>query len=70
MYLDTKEIWMGIFKAWIFSILIIGISCYQGLAARNGAEGVGIATRRAVVISFLAILISGYFITRFFYWNS
>jgi len=70
MYLDAKEILMGIFKAWFFSIIIIGVSCYQGLAARDGAEGVGRATRRAVVISFLMILISGYFITRFFYWNS
>ncbi len=70
MYLDAKEIWMGIFKAWFFSIIIVGVSCYQGFAAKNGAEGVGIATRRSVVISFLAILISGYFITRFFYWGS
>ncbi len=66
-YLTQKEIWVGMLKAFVFSIIIVAISCYQGLAARGGAVGVGIATRRSVVISFLMILIVGYFITRFFY---
>ena len=65
--LTEKEIWVGMFKAWIFSILIAGVSCYQGMAARDGAVGVGRATRRAVVFSFLVILIVGYMITRMFY---
>ena len=66
-FLHNKEIYVGLFKAWEFSLVITGVSCYQGLAATNGAMGVGLATRRAVVISFLLILITGYFITRFFY---
>lgn len=65
--LTAKEIWIGILKAWVFSIIIVAVSCYQGMSARDGAVGVGIATRRSVVISFLAILIIGYFITRLFY---
>lgn len=67
MYLTTKEIWVGMLKALVFAIIIVGISCYQGLAARRGAVGVGMATRRSVVISFLMIIIVGYFITRLFY---
>jgi phospholipid/cholesterol/gamma-HCH transport system permease protein len=65
--LESKEIWMGILKAWVFGCLIVSISCYQGLIATRGAVGVGMATRGSVVISFLMILVSGYFLTRLFY---
>ena len=43
------------------------IACHEGFATTNGAVGVGNATRRTVIISFLAILISGYMLTRMFY---
>lgn len=66
-FLHTKEIWIGVFKAWVFSIIVVSISCYQGLATTGGAIGVGLATRRSVVISFLVVIIVGYFITRIFY---
>ena len=36
-------------------------------ATTQGAVGVGNATRRTVILSFLSILIVGYFITRLFY---
>ncbi len=65
-YLHNKEIYVGLLKAWEFSLIITGVSCYQGLSATNGAVGVGLATRRSVVISFLLVLVTGYFITRFF----
>lgn len=62
-----KDIWVGEFKAWIFGITIATIACHQGLSARGGAIGVGIAVRKAVVHSFLFVLIFGYFITTIFY---
>ena len=65
--LNEKEIWVGMLKALVFAIAVVGISCYQGMAAKEGAVGVGRATRLAVVISFLVILIMGYMITRIFY---
>lgn len=65
--LTGREIWVGFFKAWVFSVLITGISCFQGLSATDGAVGVGTATRRSVVICFLTVLITGYIITRMFY---
>mgnify|MGYP006277668601 CR=1 FL=1 len=66
-FLENKEVYVGLFKAWVFSIVIVTVACYQGLTATNGAVGVGQATRRTVVISFLLILIIGYIITRMFY---
>jgi len=65
--LTIREILVGFFKAWVFSILIVGISCFQGLSALNGAVGVGFATRRSVVVCFLTVLITGYVITRMFW---
>jgi phospholipid/cholesterol/gamma-HCH transport system permease protein len=67
MYLDNKEIYVGLLKALVFAVIVSGVGCYQGLATKGGAVGVGIATRRAVVISFLLIISAGYFITRIFY---
>ncbi len=65
--LSNKEIYVGFLKAWAFAVMIVGISCFQGLSAKDGAVGVGRATRRSVVISFLTVLISGYMISRLFY---
>ncbi|HPN83967.1 MAG TPA: ABC transporter permease [Victivallales bacterium] len=67
MYLDMKEVLVGTLKALVFAVIVAGVGCYQGVATRGGAVGVGIATRRSVVISFLLIIAVGYFITRSFY---
>ena len=66
-FLENKEVYVGLFKALVFGMIVATISCYEGLAATNGALGVGRATRRAVVLSFLLILVVGYYITRLFY---
>ena len=51
----------------LFGVVIATVACYQGFQATEGAVGVGSATRRTVVISFLTILVLGYMITRMFY---
>ncbi|HCX89857.1 MAG: ABC transporter permease [Deltaproteobacteria bacterium CG12_big_fil_rev_8_21_14_0_65_43_10] len=61
-YMELEDIYTGLLKACIFGIIIATISCYQGFSTRGGAEGVGKATTRAVVLSSLIILISNYFI--------
>ena len=66
-FITVKDINVGLFKAFLFGVIIVIVACQQGFLATNGAVGVGRATRRSVVISFLAILISGFFITRIFY---
>lgn len=62
-----KDIWVGNLKAVIFGLTISAISCRQGLAATGGAIGVGIAVRQAVVLSYLFVIIFGYFTTAVFY---
>ncbi len=64
---EVKDVYVGLLKSMIFGMLICGISCTVGFNTTQGAAGVGASTRRSVILSFLTILIGGYFITRFFY---
>jgi len=66
-YLDLQDIYIGLVKACIFGMIIATIGCYEGFNAQGGAEGVGRATTRAVVLSSLLILIANYFITALFF---
>lgn len=66
-YAANKDLYVGLFKAAIFGVIIATVACYQGLSTTEGAVGVGRATRQTVIISFLMILIVGYMITRLFY---
>jgi len=58
-----RDVKMALTKAFVFGVLIVFISCREGLQAREGAVGVGRATTEAVVIGSLAILISNFFLT-------
>ena len=41
----------------VFGVIIVLISCYQGLATRGGAAGVGKSTTGAVVTSIILIFV-------------
>ena len=60
---DLTLIYGGLFKGIIFGIVIATVGCACGLRATNGAEGVGIATRKTVVQAFLLILIFNYYMS-------
>jgi len=66
-FAENKDLFVGMLKAFLFGIIIVITACHQGFATTQGAVGVGNATRRTVIISFLSILIVGYFVTRIFY---
>jgi phospholipid/cholesterol/gamma-HCH transport system permease protein len=68
--IDTKDIYTGLFKAWVFGIVIATIGCGKGLRAKGGAIGVGEATRTSVIACFVMIIVLGFFITSFFYGGS
>ena len=52
-----KDIWFGLLKSASFGAAVALMGCYKGLAAAGGAEGVGAATTRAVVLGCEAILV-------------
>jgi len=57
------DIISGIVKTFFFGAIIAMVSCHKGFMTSGGAEGVGRATTMAVVLSFMGILISDYFLT-------
>lgn len=66
-YIGIKDLFVGLFKVIVFSIIIINVSSYQGLNAYGGAEGVGHASTYAVVSSFFLIIFANLIITGLFY---
>ena len=60
---ETKDLVQGLVKATVFGCALTVISCAQGFNASGGAKGVGIGTTRAVVGSFVTILVLDYFLT-------
>ena len=62
-----KDLFVGLLKAGVFGLVIGTVSVAEGFGTRLGATGVGKATQRAVIVSFLAILAFGYMITRLCY---
>jgi phospholipid/cholesterol/gamma-HCH transport system permease protein len=61
--LTVDDVYHGLLKACFFGASIALISCYKGFYSEGGAEGVGKATTGAVVVSFMTILISDYFLS-------
>ena len=57
---QTQDVAGGLMKTFVFGFIIAVMGCYNGFETRGGAEGVGIATMKAVVSSCLLILISNY----------
>lgn len=66
--LSMHDLKVCIIKAFSFGFVISLISCSCGMEAKDGAKGVGIATTKAVVWSFVAIVILDLiFAAAFFY---
>ena len=62
---DLNDVANGIFKSFVFAIIIAVVSCHQGLITRGGPRGIGRSVTKAVVNSIVLILILDYFLTRF-----
>lgn len=61
--LEMDDIYNGLLKAAFFGAALALLCCYRGFYSEGGAEGVGKATTGAVVVSFMTILISDYFLS-------
>jgi phospholipid/cholesterol/gamma-HCH transport system permease protein len=62
--LKLREIGNGLIKSVVFGGIIALVSCYVGFKTSGGARGIGQATTRSVVLSFMLILVADYFLTR------
>lgn len=58
--ITSTDIRQNLLKAFVFGVIIAFVGCTQGLLTDGGATGVGMRTRRAVVVSFILVLVVGY----------
>src|SRR5947207_1770568 len=58
----------GLIKSGVFGTLISGLACFLGLNVTGGAQGVGAATTRTVVLTIVALIIVDLFFTGAFYY--
>ena len=61
---STTDLWGSVVKTLLFGAIIAIVSCYKGMTASGGAEGVGRAVNQGVVIAFLGIFAFNYVFTQ------
>lgn len=66
-FLRFGDIMDGLIKAVVFGLILSLVACYYGFYASGGAEGVGKAATRSVVLGCVLILASDYVMTSFMY---
>ncbi len=57
LFYEPFDITFSLIKMTSFGLIVTSIGCYQGFETKGGAEGVGVSTTRAVVISCMLILV-------------
>lgn len=66
-FLQTWDIGSGLVKGAVFEFLVALMGCYHGMNSGRGAQGVGRATKSAVVGASVLILASNYLLTEVFF---
>ena len=61
---DLADVANGVFKSFVFALIIAVTSCHQGLITRGGPRGIGRSVTKAVVNSIVLIVIFDYLLTR------
>jgi phospholipid/cholesterol/gamma-HCH transport system permease protein len=68
--IDFLEFWdvvSGLIKGAVFGFIVALMGCYHGMRSSGGAQGVGRATKTAVVSASVLILASNYILTEVFF---
>ncbi|MCH2164268.1 MAG: ABC transporter permease [Marinovum sp.] len=66
-FLEFWDVGSGLVKGAVFGFLIALMGCYFGMQSGRGAQGVGRATKSAVVAASVLILASNYVLTEVFF---
>jgi phospholipid/cholesterol/gamma-HCH transport system permease protein len=64
-FVELKDVANGLFKSFVFAVVIGVVSCHQGLVTRGGPRGIGRSVTKAVVNSIVLVVILDYVLTRF-----
>jgi len=57
LFFEPWDVQFAVIKSLSFGLTITSIGCFFGFTTRGGAEGVGLSTTRAVVVSSMVILV-------------
>lgn len=63
-FVTIEAVMNGMVKALIFGVIISIVPCYVGLGIKGGPREIGKSVTKAVVLSFVLVLVSDYFISR------
>jgi phospholipid/cholesterol/gamma-HCH transport system permease protein len=66
-FLETWDVVSGMIKGAVFGFIVALMGCYYGMNSGRGAQGVGRATKAAVVAASVLILASNYILTELFF---
>jgi phospholipid/cholesterol/gamma-HCH transport system permease protein len=66
-FLEGWDITSGLLKGAAFGFIVALMGCYHGMTSGRGAQGVGQATKSAVVAASVMILASNYLLTELFF---
>jgi len=67
LWLNSRDIYISLFKAFIFGILIALVCATQGYETKGGAKDVGESTTRAAILSTIYMLVADFIINLIFY---
>jgi phospholipid/cholesterol/gamma-HCH transport system permease protein len=62
-FLTPMDLIKSMFKASVFGLIVSLVSCYKGINTGEGAQGVGISTTSAVVISLITIFVADFILS-------
>ena len=62
LFLNTRDIYISLFKAFVFGILITLVCATQGYETRGGAKDVGISTTQSAIKSTIYLLVADFLI--------
>jgi len=66
-FLESWDVISGMIKGAVFGFLVATMGCFYGMNSGRGAQGVGRATKSAVVAASVMILASNYILTELFF---
>jgi phospholipid/cholesterol/gamma-HCH transport system permease protein len=62
--IEVRDAFNGVFKSFVFALVIGIVSCHQGLVTLGGPRGIGRSVTKAVVNSIVLIVVLDYLLTR------
>jgi len=67
LWLNTKDIYISLFKAMIFGALLTTVCASQGYLTRGGAKDVGTSTIKSAIYATVALLVADLILNIIFY---